>query len=428
MQQACLIRLRPRGPWRYGPGDGGQDRTDTLYRSDRLYSAVTIAMKQLGMLDEWLDATARSESPAVAFTSLFPFQGDTLFAPPPSSLWPPPSGLLTTPSPVFLAKIRWTAAKFVPVSLIESILLGQNVLADQWIPDPETACLLRRDRPSASPFHPLLKTRAAVDRASHSTVHVHAAACVEFEAGAGLWTLVRYADEETRSKWDDRVKAAFRLLGDGGFGGKRSSGWGQTETPEFQNGSWPGVLMPKLARRMSRPANGSGAAESSLYWLLSLFSPSSKDAVKWREGDYQVVIRGGRIESASGSGTEKKRVRMVAEGSVLTAESEPAGAAVDVAPEGFPHPVYRSGFAVALKLPVMEVADEQEPVEVPVSAEALEALEPGPCEKPEMTAEIAAEPEPEPGHEEVIAEPQESREPQEQEEQKQEGEALTDEL
>ena len=80
MQQALLIRLRPLGPWRFGPADGSHERTDTLYRSDRLFSAVTLAMQQLGLLDEWLDATARAETPVVVFSSLFPFQGDTLFA------------------------------------------------------------------------------------------------------------------------------------------------------------------------------------------------------------------------------------------------------------------------------------------------------------------------------------------------------------
>ena len=37
MTPALLIRLRPLGPWRYGPDEGGRDRVDNLYRSDRLY-------------------------------------------------------------------------------------------------------------------------------------------------------------------------------------------------------------------------------------------------------------------------------------------------------------------------------------------------------------------------------------------------------
>ena len=181
MQQALLIRLRPAGPWRYGPGDGGLDRVDTLYRSDRLYSAVTVAMRHLGFLEEWLAATAQSPVSAVSFSSLFPFQGDSLFAIPPATAWPPPPGLVTTPSPVFLSKIRWKAARFVPLTLIDSLLAGQPVLADQWIPDPESGCLLRRDRPSSSPFRIAIRSGAAVDRLENRSVEVHSAACVELE-------------------------------------------------------------------------------------------------------------------------------------------------------------------------------------------------------------------------------------------------------
>ena len=91
MQPALLIRLRPLGPWRYGPGDGSLDDVDTLFRSDRLFSAITIVMRQLGHLEEWLASTSGAAQPAVVFSSLFPFQADTLFAIPPASLWPPPA-------------------------------------------------------------------------------------------------------------------------------------------------------------------------------------------------------------------------------------------------------------------------------------------------------------------------------------------------
>jgi hypothetical protein len=46
----------------------------------------------------------------------------------------------------------------------------------------------------------------------------------------------------------------------------------------------------------------------------------------------------------------KKEVNMVVEGSVLVAPEALRGAAPDVAPDGFPHPVYRAGFAVALPI------------------------------------------------------------------------------
>jgi CRISPR type III-A-associated RAMP protein Csm4 len=378
MQPAVLIRLRPIGPWRYGPGDGGQDRVDTQYRSDRLYSAVTLAMKQLGWMEEWLEATARSSAPPVAFTSLFPFQGGTLFVTPPTTLWPPPASQVTTPSPVFLSKIRWTVAAFVPASLVETILLGQNVLADQWLPDPESACLLRRDRLNTTPFHTVLRSGAAVDRVSAGVVSVHSSACVEFEPGAGLWTIARYRDEAARSDWGQRIAAAFRLLADGGFGGKRSSGWGQTEAPEFEEGTWPGLLLPKLARALARNSDAqTNAPEPPLHWLLSLFAPGQTDQIDWSGGDYRAVLRGGYVEGAPNGNGSKKRVRMIAEGSVLAAPEEIVGAAMDVAPEGHAHPVYRSGIAVSLRLPAFAVTTAPETLEAP-GEEASAETEPPP--------------------------------------------------
>ncbi len=55
--------------------------------------------------------------------------------------------------------------------------------------------------------------------------------------------------------------------------------------------------------------------------------------------------------SPAGSGELKKEIQMVAEGSVLCAAAPPRGAAADVAPDGFAHPVFRAGFALAIPLP-----------------------------------------------------------------------------
>lgn len=384
MRPAVLIRLRPIGPWRYGPGDGAQDRTDLLYRSDRLYSAVTLAMRHLDLLEPWLEATARTAKPAVLFSSLFPFQGDTLFAPPPATVWPPPAALVTSPTPVFLSKMRWNAAHFVPLSVIESILTGQRILADQWLPDAESGCLLRRDRPSSSPFRFAMRSATAVDRVSRSAATVHSFACVEFESGSGLWCLAQFADSAAESAWEGNLESAFRLLADTGFGGRRSSGWGQTGMPVFERGTWPGLGMPKLARFANhRNASANGNGEISRYWLLSLYSPAAADSINWGDGNYRLTLRGGRVESRAGLGAQKKLVRMIAEGSVLATTREPVGAALDVAPEGFAHPVYRSGLALAVKLPSFHEPSEAEPVEIP-SEEA--AIEERPCNEPEQPA------------------------------------------
>lgn len=380
MQPAMLIRLRPLGPWRYGPGDGAQDRVDIAFRSDRVYSALTVAMRHLGYLEDWLAATTRTETPALAWSSLFPFQGDTLFAPPPASAWPPP--LVTSPSPLFLSKMRWSAARFVPLSLIEAIITGQKVLADQWMPDPESGCLLRRDRPSSSPFRNALRSTAAVDRLTGFSNHASSLACVEFEASAGVWGVVRFRDANAESLWADRLSGAFRLLADSGMGARRTSGWGHAHPPEIQRGEWPALLMPRLARTVavSQPRADS---EVGLYWLLSLYSPADGDAIDWNAGEYRIVVRGGRIENET-DGT-KKWLRMIAEGSVIAARSEPIGASLNVAPDGYSRPVRRCGIALALELPALVGAVAAQPVEMPP-----EGFETAPCEPPAAAEEPAA--------------------------------------
>ena len=406
MQPALLIRLRPIGAWRYGAGEGGNDRVDKIFRSDRLYSAVTSSMRQFGWMDEWLDATARASAAKVAFSSLFPYQGDTLFAPPPRTVWPPASALVTAPSPVFLSKIRWDAAQFVPTHAIDSLLTGRPILAEQWTPDPESGCLLRRDRPATTPFRIVTRNRAAVDRLSRSAIHLESFACVEFEPNAGLWCAARFFDTSAEAQWSERLKAAFRLLADTGFGAGRTIGWGQTAEPEIQSGTWPRIILPRSAKAngTSRTDNGTPAA----YWLLSVYSPGEGDAPDWESGDYQLVTR---------SGHGKKITRMICEGSVITAAQEPSGVAVNVARDGHRHPIYRAGFAVAVRLPEV-TAEDIKPVEEPADVEAPEAkpcpeAEPAPTEVPTAEEPVqqtaVAEQEPQ---EEAETEPQNEAQPE----------------
>ncbi len=88
------------------------------------------------------------------------------------------------------------------------------------------------------------------------------------------------------------------------------------------------------------------------YWLLSMFSPAQGDSVDWQRGSYTLAERGGRVDSPVRAGEVKKIARMVEEGSVLLAPAALRGAAPDVAPDGFPHPVFRCGFALAVAIPV----------------------------------------------------------------------------
>jgi len=323
------VRFRPQGPWRFGPDNGARDRVDLIYHSDAVYSAVCSAMAQLGLAEEWFKDTAGSATAAAArFSSFYPFVGKTLLIVPPRSLWPPPES----------TKIRYKGARFVPLPVVESLLADKAMDENRWAVDGESECLSPHDG-LRGPFKISLRSNAAVDRLDAARLETHATACLEFARDAGLWTLVQFASDEAFAKWRGPLFYALRLLADTGFGGERSRGWGRSETPEWA--PWN----PPAAELL-------GEASEQAHWLLSLYLPASDDAVDWKRGSYSTVTRHGRIESGARWGEPKSATQMIAEGSVLLAgQNGLRGAARDLAPAGFPHPVYRAGFAVTVPIP-----------------------------------------------------------------------------
>lgn len=377
MPSGLLIRLRPTGPWRIGPDSGDRDRVERVYHSDSLFSAVSGAMARLGMLEEWLNATARAAEPAVRFSSCFPFHGETLYVVPPRSLWPPPAS----------SKVRWKGARFVPLAVIQTLVNGKSVNEEGWTVDGASETLIAMG--TQGPFRVSVRSSAAVDRAGES-VAPHSSACLEFASNAGLWMAATFSSDEARQKWEAPVTGALRLLADSGFGGGRSRGWGRAELSVSESN---GLLRENAATEGEKA-----------WWLLSLYHPAAEDSVDWRRGNYAVSTRSGRIESGAAWGGIKQPTRMITEGSVVIAGKEPRGSATDVGPEGFPHPVYRAGFALAvpipmprapLELPKEPVKEAPPPLSEPESdePESAEAQSPEPeSSAPESTAPESAGP------------------------------------
>lgn len=345
MDPAFLVRFRPRGPWRIGPDTGARDRVDRILHSDTLFSALTQAMHQLDEGEAWLEATAKNPNgPEVRLSSCFPALDELLFVPPPRSFWPPPPSL----------KVRWKGARFVPLSVAAGLLGAKFPSESRWSVDGASQCLipLNRKRGAAGPFRAALRGHAAVDR-NTGNVAPHRTACLEFAEGGGLWAMAAFDGERAAERWAEKLKGAFRLLADTGLGGERSLGWGRSETPEFRDCRMPELFHAQDGAEESGETSGpeEEAPKSSpetAYWLLSMFTPGAEDQVDWRRGSYSLASRGGRVESPARWGEAKKQLRMVEEGSVILATAAPRGTAPDVAPDGFPHPVYRAGFALAV--------------------------------------------------------------------------------
>lgn len=331
---ALLIRLRPTTPWRIGSDSGDRDLVGRIYHSDALFGAVCSAMSALGHLEDWLSATVKAAQSAVRFSSCFPFHDRTLYVVPPRHVWPPP------PS----AKVRWKGARFVPMSVVEALLSGETLHEDAWAIDAASECLQPAAIASATSavFRASVRTAAGMDREGLAAV-AHSTGCLEFTPDSGLWFAVEFASGDAQQEWQGPVQAALRLLADSGFGGERSRGWGRSEMPEILEGP-----LQKLLFRRETPALDGPSG----HWLLSLFHPADDDSVDWQQGNYSVLTRGGRVESSAGWGESKRDSRMVAEGSILVA-AKLSGRAVDVAPQGFAHPVYRAGFALSLPVPTV---------------------------------------------------------------------------
>lgn len=333
MNPTLLVRIRPTTPWRIGPDTGSHEQAGAVLHSDALYSAVCSAMGQMGLLEEWLNATASPYGePAARFSSAFPFQRHLLFVPPPAGLWPPPP---PTGAP---ARLRWKGASLAPFEVVTKLLAGEALSEDDWVVDPESGCLLPSvSRAATGPFRLMRRSFATVDRPTGGCAEPWSTTCVQFAPGAGLWAAVQFSSQQTYAVWAPKIQAALRILSDSGIGGLRSRGFGRFRLPEFQAGTMQ-ELFPASAERES----GGGA-----WWLLSLFSPGHVDEVQWDAGRYSLVARSGRAVS----GALKLTSRLVREGSVLVSGAALRGSVQNVAGEGSAHPVLRAGFAVAIPIP-----------------------------------------------------------------------------
>lgn len=389
MSTALLVRFRPAGPWRLGPDNGAREGTARVLHSDTLYSALTFAMRDLGYLDDWLQATAEASEASIRLSSCFPYSGRTLFVQPPRSLWPPANS----------GKLHLRAVRFVPVSLIPALLAGREVNEQQWAVDPVSECLLPVVKSALvpPPFRITQRLSTPVDRTSGRSAAAARTACLQFPPGAGMWF---FADlGEQASDWTERLPAAIRLLADTGVGGGRSRGWGRSFHPEFEI-----VDMPRF---LTGEAGGEGG-----WWLLSTFSPGPRDQVDWTRGSYGVDLRSGRVDSSAAFGQLKPAFRMVSEGSVLVSNAPLAGMARNVSSGEMPHAVYRSGVAFAVPVPLHEsrrrwdeeaepvaLTPEETPVEEPPSIEPP-VEEPPAGEPPSIEPPVEEPPEQEPPTEE----------------------------
>ncbi len=330
--------LRFKGPVHFGTTGIGLEDTLERLSSDSLTSALINAFSIMGGADEAISALT-AKSPAFLLSSLFPYgksenDSGTVYAlPRPLSKPPLASHEIARDFGKDLKKVRyldasdfaaWIGGRSLSREQVGEVLTRSEHLGKHW------------DKDSGAGWFALeLRPRVALDRVSQNS-NVWHCGVLHFQKDAGLFGLVTINDDS----WENDLSSAFSLLGDLGIGGERTYGMGTFDFGGFEPLDKAWTLVSEM--------------QGEQYVLLSSYFPADDErdmlmdsliACDFRETRGYVVS--GRMPTTF----KRKRVRMIAEGSVLRAPLQ--GKMVVVSPDssealGLNHPIYRSGLAFIL--------------------------------------------------------------------------------
>ncbi len=189
--------------------------------------------------------------------------------------------------------------------------------------------------------------RVTVDRVN-SAANIFHVGRTRFASECGLWFGVHWRNPN--APVNDRSGLSYRqalckslaLLGDEGIGGERSAGYG--------------AFHPTYGEEIDLPDPESGG----LAWLLSRYLPAQTEIpafLEHKHAAYHLVRVGGWARSLHGADQRRKQITFLAEGSLIACSpSAVVGSIVDLRPQypdsagDLPHPVWRSGLALAVGL------------------------------------------------------------------------------
>lgn len=348
--------------------------------SDTLFSALVDTWSRTGGDPDLWSRPFRNGEPPFLLTSAFPFAGKVRFYPAPVDLrllLPPDRPEETVDKP--LKRVRYLSE-----GLLRRALSGQGL--PEFLPEldeqsgkpaevqyavrlqedalcllPEEADLLpdrlrlnaRGNKRSLRLFkrqnvwQSERTPRVTVDRINSSSNIFHAGR-TRFAPGCGLWFGVQWRSPETPVadqgglSYRDALEQSLAFLGEEGIGGERNAGYGAF-TP-----SWG----EEFHLRDPRPG--------SVAWLLSRYLPAPAEIPQCLNdfrAAYKLVRVGGWARALGGADQRRKQVQLLTAGSLIVwPSSSPVGAIANLRPHytesagDFPHPVYRSGLAVAVGL------------------------------------------------------------------------------
>lgn len=352
-------------------GTGVESLEETLITipSDTLFSAVLDAWLRLGNnVQEFAKPfTDEQRDPPFLITCAFPFAGQVRFYAVPPNL---PSRFSDEKREQYAKTLK--RIRFISEGVLSQALQGglwddllfpkdegeepTNGVALQggtfWLLNQEVEQLPKemcrpKGRRHALRFLNLYKAkevpRVTIDRIQMSSQIFHAHR-VTFAKGCGLWVGVQWRKPtlpiaSSQTTYQEALDCCLRLLQEDGLGGERTTGYGGFTLKQ-------GALFSLPDAQSGQPA-----------YLLSRYHPRPDElpsALAHEQSAYQLVSVGGWLRSLGNPAQRRKRLMMIAEGSLIVLSTLPAGDLCDVRPTyqnpqgDLPHPVYRMGYALAI--------------------------------------------------------------------------------
>ena len=361
---------------RVGARAVSQEEAGVHIPSDTLFSALVDIWGRIGgQPDAWI-RPFRNDDPPFLLTSAFPFAGKVRFYPAPVDL----QLLISPDQPGATADKSLKRIRFLSEELLRRVLSGQglpNYLPDtversdaqyavllqdgalcllpEEVDDLPTALRLNAQggkRPPSLLNHQTVwqqerTPRVTVDR-SNSAANIFHVGRTRFAPGCGLWFGAQWRNpdahvaDQTRLSYRDALQKALAMLGDEGIGGERSAGYGAFHA------AWGEET------HLRDPRQGGVA------WLLSRYLPAPAEipaCLNDERAAYHLVRIGGWARSLHGADQRRKQINFLTEGSLIAWPSSlVVGKIADLSPQytesagELPHPVWRSGLALAVGL------------------------------------------------------------------------------
>ena len=372
MPKITPYHLDWRGSLHLGARGMGLESVRPGIPADTLFAALVSEWRLSGRTpDDFVEPFVPSApDPPFLLSSAFPYAGQVRFFPAPVDLMMRFGAGVRQARRKEIKRIAWISEALLREALtgkaLDGRLFPENDYDDPkdgqgvalqggtlWLTTDEAAFLpawMQKDKNKPRPLRALrhLKVyatervpRVTVDRVSDASNIFHAGR-TSFAKECGLWFGVQWLRPQAAVEdmtYEQALMMLMQMLADSGLGGERTYGYGAFS---FAVGDAISLPDPKPAS----PA-----------YLLSRYHPRPDDLPKALQGAYRLESVAGWLESPDGPGQRRKRLHLLAEGSLIAWPGAPAGDVVDVRPEyedentkkliRFTHPVWRYGLALA---------------------------------------------------------------------------------